>query len=172
MISGILLLNCLTAFPCGYLSPVAPQYHWFFYTGYESADKDWQKQLNKAFREENINFWHNRVKQSVTRDEVEKALYDVYLLNNQTTNKFFRYLYDHHDTEAIRYWTLLKTTDSAYIHKAEWEQSVWYYNEKSGERYWFDNDELPQYDLSISHVKAMDESAVRSCMDQNLRKKI
>ena len=113
LISGILLLSCLTAFPCGYPGPVAPQFHWFFYTGYYSPALEWQEKLNQAFREENITFWHNRVKKSVTREEVEEALYDVYLLNNQTPNKFFRYLYDHHDEEALRYWTLLKTSDSA-----------------------------------------------------------
>ncbi len=169
LISGILLVGSLTAAACGEPSPIEPQWHWFFYTGHNYPAMEWQQKLNLAFREENIAFWHNRVKESVTRKEVEKALYDVYLLNDQTTNKFFRYLYDHHDTEAVRYWTLLKTTDTAYIHQAVWEQSVWYYSEKTGERYWYDEDDLPPYDLSISQVKAMNEGAIRSCSDPDLR---
>ena len=169
MISGILMVSCLTAFPCGYPDPVEPQYHWFFYTGYGCPAMEWQQQLNQAFRNENITFWYNRVKKSVTREEVEEALYDVYLLNNQTHNKFFRYLYDHHDEEAIRYWTLLKTSDSAYIHQAEWEQSAWYYSEKTGERYWYDDDELRLHDLSISQVKTLDESSILGCKDPNIR---
>ena len=169
LISSLLILSHLQAFSCGYPDPVEPQWHWFFYTGYNSPAQEWQQQLNQAFREENITFWQNRVKKSVSREEVEKALYDVYLLNEQTDNKFFRYLYDHHDTEALRYWTLLKTTDSDYIHQAVWERSVWYYSEKTGERYWFDEDDLPPYDLSISQVKSMNESAIRSCKNPDLR---
>jgi len=169
LISSILFVSCMTAAACGEPSPIEPQWHWFFYTGHNCRALEWQQKLNLAFREENITFWHNRVKKTVSRKEVEKALYDVYLLNDQTTNKFFRYLYDHHDTEAIRYWTLLKTTDTAYIHQAMWEQSVWYYSEKTGERYWFDEDDLPPYDLSISQVKAMNESAIRSCTNPDLR---
>jgi len=169
LISGILMVSCMTAFPCGYPSPVEPQYHWFFYTGYGCPDMEWQQKLNQEFREENITFWHNRVKKSVTREEVEKALYDVYLLNDQTRNKFFRYLYDHQDEEALRYWTLLKTSDSAYIHQAEWEQSAWYYSEKTGERYWYFDDELPQHDLSISQVKTLNENTILNCKDPNIR---
>ena len=169
LISSILFVSCMTAAACCEPSPIEPQWHWFFYTGHNCRAMEWQQKLNLAFREENITFWHNRVKETVSRKEVEKALYDVYLLNNQTNNKFFRYLYDHHDTEAVRYWTLLKTTDTAYIHQAVWEQSVWYYSEKTGERYWFDEDDLPPYDLSISQVKAMNESAIRSCTNPDLR---
>ncbi|MBQ1819909.1 MAG: hypothetical protein II120_06870, partial [Bacteroidales bacterium] len=169
LISSILFVSCMTAAACCEPSPIEPQWHWFFYTGHNCRALEWQQKLNLAFREENITFWHNRVKKTVSRKEVEKALYDVYLLNNQTNNKFFRYLYDHHDTEAVRYWTLLKTTDTAYIHQAVWEQSVWYYSEKTGERYWFDEDDLPPYDLSISQVKAMNEGAIRSCSDPDLR---
>ena len=169
LISSILMVSRLTAFACGYVDPVEPQYHWFFYTGYSCPAMEWQENLNKSFREENITFWQNRVKKSVTREEVEEALYDVYLLNNQTRNKFFRYLYDHHDEEALRYWTLLKTSDSAYIHQAEWERSDWYYSEKTGERYWYDDDELPRFDLSISRVETLDESAILSCKDPNIR---
>ena len=145
-----------------------PQWHWFFYTGYNSPAQEWQQQLNQAFREENITFWHNRVKKSVTREEVEKGLYELYLLNEQTDNKFFRYLYDHHDAEALRYWTLLKTSDTAYIQKAVWERSAWYYNEMTGERYWYYDDELPQYDLSISQVKTLNESAIRNCPEPDI----
>jgi hypothetical protein len=169
LISGILMLSCLTAFPCGYPDPIEPQWHWFFYTGYNSPAQAWQQQLNQAFREENITFWHNRVKGKVSREEVEKALYELYLLNEQTDNKFFRYLYDHHDAEALRYWTLLKTTDTAYIQKAVWERSAWYYSETTGERYWYYDEELPQYDLSISQVKTLDESAIRNCPDPDIR---
>lgn len=169
LISSILIVSCMSAAACGEPGPIEPQWHWFFYTGHNCHAMEWQQKLNLAFREENITFWHNRVKQSVTRKEVEKALYDTYLLNSQTTDKFFRYLYDHHDTEAVQYWTLLKTTDSAYVQKAVWEQSVWYYSEKTGERYWFDDDDLPPYDLSISQVKAMNESAIRSCTNPDLR---
>lgn len=169
LISSILFVSCMTAAACGEPSPIDPQWHWFFYTGHNCRALEWQQKLNVAFREENITFWHDRVKKSVTCKEVEKALYDTYLLDDQTTDRFFRYLYDHHDTEAVRYWTLLKTTDSAYIHQAVWEQSVWYYSEKTGERYWFDEDDFPPYDLSISQVKAMNESAIRSCTDPDLR---
>jgi len=175
MKSRLFLISCLfvsvfqSAFACGYPSPTEPQWHWFFYTGRNSSAKDWQENLNRAFREENITFWHNRVKKSVSREKVEKALYEVYLLNEHTDNEFFRYLYDHNDADALRYWTLLKTTDSAYIHQTLWEQSVWYYNENTGDRYWFDDDELPQYDLSISQVKTLDESAIRGCTDPNIR---
>ena len=169
LISGILMLSCLTAFPCGYPDPIEPQWHWFFYTGYNSPAQAWQQQLNQAFREENITFWHNRVKGKVSREEVEAALYDLYILNEQTDNKFFRYLYDHNDKEALGYWTLLKTTDSDYIHQAVWERSEWYYSEKTGERYWYDDDELPRYDLSISQVETLDEGAIRSCKDKEIR---
>lgn len=169
LISGILMSGCLTAFSCGDIGPIDPQWHWFFYTGYDSPYNEWQQKLNQAFREENITFWHNHVKGKVSREEVEKALYDVYLLNDQTDNKFFRYLIDHHDTEAYRYWTLLKTSDSAYIHQAVWEQSDWYYSEKTGERYWYDDDELPKYDLSISQVETLDESAILGCKDKDIR---
>ena len=168
LISSILFVSCMTAAACCEPSPIEPQWHWFFYTGHNCPAMEWQQKLNLTFREENITFWHNRVKKTVSRKEVEKALYDVYLLNDQTNNKFFHYLYDHHDTEAVRYWTLLKTTDTAYIHQAVWEQSVWYYSEKTGERYWFDEDDLPPYDLSISQVKAMNESAIRSCTNPDL----
>lgn len=169
LISGILMLSCLTAFPCGYPDPIEPQWHWFFYTGYNSPAQAWQQQLNQAFREENITFWHNRVKGKVSREEVEAALYDLYILNEQTDNKFFRYLYDHNDKEALGYWTLLKTSDSDYIHQAVWERSEWYYSEKTGERYWYDDDELPRYDLSISQVETLDEGAIRSCKDKEIR---
>ena len=169
LISGILLLNCMTAFPCGYPDPVEPQWHWFFYTGHNSSYNEWQGKLNQAFREENITFWHNRVKGKVSREEVEAALYDLYILNEQTDNKFFRYLYDHNDKEALGYWTLLKTTDSDYIHQAVWERSEWYYSEKTGERYWYDEDELPRYDLSISQVETLDEGAILSCKDKEIR---
>lgn len=169
LISGILMLNCLTAFPCGYPDPVEPQWHWFFYTGHNSSYNEWQGKLNQEFREENINFWHNRVKGKVSREEVEIALYDLYILNKQTDNKFFRYLYDHKDKDALGYWTLLKTTDSDYIHQAVWERSEWYYSEKTGERYWYDEDELPRYDLSISQVETLDESAILSCKDKEIR---
>ena len=172
LISGILMVSSLTAFPCGYPAPIEPQYHWFFYTGYGCPAGEWQQKLNQAFREENITFWHNRVKKAVTRKEVEEALYDVYLLNNQTSNKFFRYLYDHHDEEALRYWTMLKTSDSAYIHQAEWEQSAWYYSEKTGERYWYYDDELPQHDLSISQVKTLNESSILGCKDPDIRNRL
>lgn len=169
LISSLLIVSCLQAFPCGYPDPVEPQWHWFFYTGYNSPAQAWQQQLNQAFREENITFWHNRVKGKVSREEVERALYELYLLNEQTDNKFFRYLYDHHDAEALRYWTLLKTSDTAYIQKAVWERSAWYYSETTGERYWYYDDELPQYDLSISQVKTLDESAIRNCPDPDIR---
>lgn len=169
LISGILLFFRLSVSGCGYPSPVEPQYHWFFYTGYESADEDWQQKLNKAFREENITFWHDHVKGKVPREAVEEALYNVYLVNSQTDNPFFRYLFDHNDAEAIRYWTLLKTSDSAYIRKAVWERSVWYYSEKTGERYWYDDDEFPKFDLSISQVETLDESAIRSCKNPDIR---
>lgn len=166
---SILIFSYLQVFSCGYPDPVEPQWHWFFYTGHESPYSDWQQKLNQTFREENITFWHNRVKKTVTREEVEEALYDVYLLNSQTSNKFFRYLYDHHDEEALRYWTLLKTTDSAYIRKVAWEQSVWFYSEKTGERYWYDDEDLLRHDLSISEVENLDESAILSCKDPNIR---
>ena len=164
-----MLILRLSAHGCCFPDPVEPQHHWFFYTGYGCPAREWQQKLNLAFRDENITFWHHRVKGKVTRKAVEEALYDVYLINNQTDNPFFRYLFDHNDTEAIRYWTLLKTSDSAYIRKAAWEQSAWYYNEKTGERYWYDDDELPRHDLSISEVETLDESAILSCKDPNIR---
>lgn len=169
LISGILILSCLTAYPCSYPEPVEPQYHWFFYTGQVSSYREWQQKLNQAFREENITFWQNRVKGAVSRKAVEDALYNVFLLNDKTDNSFFRYLYDHQDAEALRYWTLLKTTDSAYIRKAKWEQSVWYYNEKTGDRYWFNDDDMPKHDLSISQVEVLDESAILNCKDPDIR---
>ena len=169
LISGILLLSCMTAFPCGYPDPIEPQWHWFFYTGHNCSYNEWQGKLNEAFREENITFWHNRVQGKVSREAVEAALYDLYILNDQTDNKFFRYLYDHKDKEALGYWTLLKTTDSDYIHQAVWERSEWYYSEKTGERYWYDEDELPRYDLSISQVETLDEGAILSCKDKEIR---
>lgn len=169
LISGILMLSCMTAFPCGYPDPIEPQWHWFFYTGHNCSYNEWQGKLNEAFREENITFWHNRVKGKVSREAVEAALYDLYILNEQIDNKFFRYLYDHNDKEALGYWALLKTTDSDYIHQAVWERSEWYYSEKTGERYWYDEDELPRYDLSISQVETLDEGAILSCKDKEIR---
>lgn len=83
MISGILILSCLTAYPCSYPEPVEPQYHWFFYTGQVCSYSEWQQKLNQAFREENITFWHNRVKGAVSRKAVEDALYNVFLLNEK-----------------------------------------------------------------------------------------
>ncbi len=159
----------MSAFSCGYPNPVEPQWHWFFYTGHNSSYNEWQGKLNQAFREENITFWHNRVQGNVSREAVEAGLYNLYILNEQTDNKFFRYLYDHKDKEALGYWTLLKTSDSDYIHQAVWERSEWFYSEKTGERYWYDEDELPRYDLSISQVTTPDEGAILSCKDKDIR---
>ncbi len=152
MISIFCLLGSFSAFACGdgaYL--VEPDLHWIFYTGYNSADENWQNNLNRAFREENITFWHNYVHQKVSKEEVEAALYDVMLLNSHTQNAFFRYLIDHNDKEALQYWMLLKTSDSAYIKEMSWQQSAWFYDEKEGERYrgWWNEDENPLHDLSI-----------------------
>ena len=170
LISSLVLFLQLSAFGCADLGPIDPKWHWFFYTGYENADQEWQQKLNKAFREENITFWHNHVHQKVPREAVEAALYDVYVLNAQTDNAFFRYLIAHHDQEALLYWRLLKTDDSDYVHQAVWEQSIWYYSEKTGERYWwYDEEYTPTYDLSISKVEHLDESAIISCKNQDIR---
>ena len=172
MISIFCLIGTFAAFACGdggYL--VTPDLHWIFYTGYNSADENWQNHLNRAFREENITFWHNYVHQKVSKEEVEAALYDVMLLNSQTQNAFFRYLIDHNDKEALQYWMLLKTTDSAYIKEMSWQQSAWFYDEKEGERYrgWWNEDENPLHDLSISQVETLDEAVIDQCKNAQIR---
>jgi hypothetical protein len=172
LISILCLFGSFAAFACGdgeYL--VEPDLHWIFYTGYNSADENWQSNLNRAFREENITFWHNYVHQKVSKEEVEAALYDVMLLNSHTQNAFFRYLIDHNDKEALQYWMLLKTSDSAYIKKMQWQQSVWFYDEKEGERYrsWWNEDEQPLHDLSISQVETLDESVIDNCKNAQIR---
>ena len=47
---------------CGPWEPIAPEKHWIFYLGYPAAG-EWQQALDKRFREENITFWHNYVRQ-------------------------------------------------------------------------------------------------------------
>ena len=169
LISSLLFVISLRAFSCCEPDPVEPQWHWLFFSGYGSSYNEWQQNLNMAFREENITFWHKYVKGAVSRKAVEKALYDVYLLNEQTNNAFFRYLYDHHDEEALRYWTLLKASDSAYVQNVVWEWSIWYYSVKTGTRCWFDDKELLKHDPSISRVETLDESAIRSCKNKDIR---
>lgn len=170
LISVILLAGRLSAFACSGPGITEPQWHWIFYTGYESADKDWKQKLDKEFREENTTFWHNRVKKTVSHDIVENAIYRVYLINEQTSDPFFHYIYEHHDSAAIKYWTLLKSTDTAYISKAAWEQSIWYYSEKDDYySYWYDEKNRPKHDLSISQVDRLDESAIRQCNDKDIR---
>ena len=171
LISFFCLLGYFTAFACGEGEMVAPDCHWIFYTGYQSADENWQQNLNRAFREENITFWHHYVHQKVSKEEVEAALYDMMLLNSHTQNAFFRYLIDHNDKEALQYWMLLKTSDSAYIKKMQWQQSAWFYDEKDGERYWgwWNEDEQPVHDLSISLVETLDESVIDKCKNAQIR---
>lgn len=172
LISIFCLLGSFSAFACGdgaYL--VEPDRHWIFYTGYNSADENWQNNLNRAFREENITFWHNYVHQKVPKMEVEAALYDVMLLDSHSRNAFFRYLIDHNDKEALQYWMLLKTSDSAYIKEISWKQSAWFYDEKKGERYrgWWNENEEPLHDLSISQVGRLDETVIDQCKNAQIR---
>lgn len=172
MISSLLIISSLSAFACGgdgYL--IEPQGHWIFYTGYSSADANWQKKLNKAFRKENIAFWHDYVQKAVSKEDVEAALYDVYLLDDQTSNAFFRYLIDHKDKEALQYWMMLKASDSAYISNLRWKQSAWFYDEKNGERrwVWWNEDERPIHDLSISQVETLDETVINQCKNTKIR---
>ena len=81
LISSLLVVAGMRALSCGEPDPVEPQWHWFFYTGCGSSYGEWQQKLNMAFRDENITFWRKYVQGAVPRETVEKALYDVYLLN-------------------------------------------------------------------------------------------
>ena len=107
----------------------------------------------------------------MSKEEVETALYNVYLLNSHTTNPFFRYLIDHKDQEALQYWMLLKASDSASVEAVRWEESVWFYDEKEGERtwYWWDEEKKPVRDLSIFGVGTLDENAFLRCKDADIR---
>ena len=170
MISSAMLFCCLSASACGPMSYIEPQDHWIFYTGYY-VNGEWQDKLDLKFREENVNFWHNYVGRRVPRQTVEEALYNVILLDDKTPNRFFRYLIDHKDTVALQYWQSLKATDPVYAKELQWRQSAWWYptvSEHFGDR----DDELEAHrmlDLSITKVRALDESLLRDCPNREIR---
>lgn len=163
------MVRCFSATGCGGFYEVEPQYHWIFYTGYPT-DEGWQRALDVQFREENIEFWHQYVKKSVSRESVEDALYGVYCLNNKTDNDFFRYLIKHNDTTALQYWQSLKTADLASVKGMAWKQSAWYYS-PSDFCHWIDpTDPLQQeMDVSIFKVRELNENCIQRCPNRDIR---
>ena len=138
-----------------------------FFIGYPEAD-DWQTAVDTQFRKENIDFWHNYVGKSVPRESVEEALYDLYLLNTNTTNAFFSYLINKKDTEALQYWMSLKGTDSVAAAEKRWQVSAWCYNNE----FYYSNDDSPQdqaMDVSILNVRQLDESCIEKCKNLNIK---
>ena len=169
LISSAWFFCWLSASACVPLSYIEPQDHWIFYTGYY-VDGEWQGKLDLKFREENVNFWHSYVGRNVPHQTVEAALYDVILLDNNTQNRFFRYLIDHKDTVALQYWQSLKATDPAYAKELQWRQSAWWYP-TAPERFDDRDDELEAHrvlDLSITKVRELDESLLRDCPNREI----
>lgn len=177
--SSILLIFSLPLLACGPLSIIPPEQHWLFYTGYRMYDAKstyWRSDLDEKFRNENINFWHDYVENSVPRDAVEAALYDEILLDAHSTNAFFRYLLDHHDTTALHYWMSLKSNDSVYVKQLRWKQSAWWYPETDGDNKWnmfndmsvTESDDCP-VDLSILKVRELDEACIKQCRHAEIR---
>ncbi len=163
------MVRCFSADGCVGGYEVDPQYHWFFYTGYP-GEGDWQRVLDEQFRKENIEFWHQYVKKSVSRKSVEDALYRVYCLNNKTGNDFFRYLIKHNDTTALQYWQSLKVTDEAAIKEVAWKQSAWYYNVGHYDDWCDPTDPSKQkMDVSIFKVRELDESCIIQCNNRHIR---
>ena len=169
-LSSILIVSSLSAMACVGIYPPAPQYHWIFYTGYSVDDGQWQRSLDKRFREENITFWHNYVGPSVSRESVERALYEEYLLNDFTENEFFRYLLNKKDSVALNYWLSLKARNDSQLKGVRWMQSAWWYPETKSV-YWRDETDLakPILDLSVAKVRELDEKCIRQCKNRDIR---
>ena len=178
---SILLVGTISAMACGEPGPVDPKYHWIFYTGYSTDciwdGNSWQENLNERFREENITFWHNYVHQSVSREAVENALYNEYLLNNLTTNDFFKYLIDNkkQHKEALQYWLSLKASHASEAKEIRWKQSAWWYPESDQQFGWWEGNDPNEQDpakqlmnLSILKVRTLDEKCIQQCQNKDI----
>ena len=167
-ISLLVVVGCVPAMACAHYE-VEPKAHWIFFTGYY-ADNEWQTNLNKIFREENITFWRDYVGDSVSRSEVEDALYHVNLLDMNTTNEFFRLLIDRNDTVALGYWMSLKATSYSKYEEERWRRSAWYFPVVRN-YYWYGYSEPEEQsvDLSIIKVKELNEESIELCPDKNIR---
>ncbi len=163
-ISLLIVVGCVPTFACGIDYVVEPKNHWLFFTGYY-AYNEWQTNLNKIFREENIAFWHDYVGKSVSREEVEDALYRENFLCENTYNEFFRYLINKHDTVALKYWKSIKSNDSATYEKVHWKQSLWYYPDTNNTT----TPDRQRIDLSIIEVIKLDAECIDKCPDPNIR---
>lgn len=179
---SILLVGSISAMACSEPGPVDPKYHWIFYTGYSTDcirdGNSWQENLNERFREENITFWHNYVNQSVSREAVEKALYNEYLLNNLTTNDFFKYLIDNtkKNKEALQYWLSLKASHANEVEEIRWKLSAWWYPESNQQFGWWEGNDPNEQDpakqmmnLSILKVRTLDEKCIQQCQNKDIR---
>lgn len=161
-IINLLLTCCFSVYACGPEEPIDPKYHWLFYTGY-NVDANWQYALDERFKDENISFWHHYVKESVSRNSVEKALYSIDFLNIYTKNDFFRYLIKNKDTIALKYWKNLKISDPDVMKKHIWRQSAWYYS---------DSEKFDEYDnilTNVNNVEELNESSIAKCKNSDIR---
>jgi hypothetical protein len=170
---SLLLTGSLSAMACWW-NQLEPEKHWIFYLGYPT-EGNWQLALDKQLKEENITFWHKYVGGAVPREAVEKAIYEVFLLNENTTDPFFALLLKKRDSVALRYWMSLKTQDPRYENEMRWRQSAWWYPEsdsdgKQWDNYPFDKDPKKQkMDLSIMKVRELNEECMEQCPNRDIR---
>ena len=179
---SIFFLVDLSAMACIELGPVDPKYHWIFYTGYSTDyifyNQPWQQTLNERFREENINFWYNYVGKTVSRKAVEDALYNEYLLNDMTTNEFFKYLINNKEQykEALQYWLSLKATHKNDFKELRWKISAWWYPESNTQSGWWEGNDPKEndpakrlMDLSVLKIRSLDEQCIQQCKNRDIR---
>lgn len=166
---SLLLTGSLSAMACWW-NQLEPEKHWIFYLGYPT-EGNWQLALDKQLKEENITFWHKYVGGAVPRETVEKAIYEVFLLNENTTDPFFALLLKKRDSVALRYWMSLKTQDPRHEKEMRWKQSAWWFpasKEEKEARY--DSDPArPQMDLSIIKIMDLNEECLQKCSNRDIR---
>ena len=170
---SLLLTGSLSAMACWW-NQLEPEKHWIFYLGYPT-EGNWQLALDKQLKEENITFWHKYVGGAVPRETVEKAIYEVFLLNENTTDPFFALLLKKRDSVALRYWMSLKTQDPRHEKEMRWRQSAWWYPESDSDGKQWDNYPLERdpkkqkIDLSIMKVRELNEECMEQCPNRDIR---
>lgn len=170
---SLLLTGSLSAMACWW-NQLEPEKHWIFYLGYPT-EGNWQLALDKQLKEENITFWHKYVGGVVPRETVEKAIYEVFLLNENTTDPFFALLLKKRDSVALRYWMSLKTQDPRHEKEMRWRQSAWWYPESDSDGKAWDNYPLERdpkkqkMDLSIMKVRELNEECMEQCPNRDIR---
>ncbi|MCR4964883.1 MAG: hypothetical protein K6A41_04430 [Bacteroidales bacterium] len=128
IVSLFLLAFTGSVFACsfGYINP---KYHYLFFTGYDRYEGtystcSWKTAQDKLFKDENIEFWYNYVDKKVSKNAVEKAIYEQQFY---AKTSFFQYLSEKKDSVALKYWGWVLTGDPKYTN---WMMSSWYYPEE------------------------------------------